>query len=89
MNLLKKHNIKTPKSKTFKINEKLNFDTFPCVLDKNIHKSDIGGVITGINSNEELIPVLIYYKGYEYMRIDVITPIGWKWGLFLLTYTVA
>ena len=73
MNLLKKHNIKTPKSKTFKINEKLNFDTFPCVLkiDKNIHKSDIGGVITGINSNEELIPT------------------GWKWGLFLLTYTVA
>jgi acyl-CoA synthetase (NDP forming) len=56
MELLKKYNIKTPKSKTFKINETLSFDTFPCVLkiDKNIHKSDVGGVITGINSNEEL-----------------------------------
>ncbi|MEO1957983.1 MAG: acetate--CoA ligase family protein [Nautiliaceae bacterium] len=56
MNLLKKYNIKTPKSKTFKISEKLSFDTFPCVLkiNKNIHKSDVGGVITSINSNEEL-----------------------------------
>ncbi|WP_024790139.1 acetate--CoA ligase family protein [Lebetimonas sp. JH292] len=56
MNLIQKYNIPTPKEKRVKINETLSFDTFPCVLkiDLPIHKSDIGGVITDIQNNDEL-----------------------------------
>ena len=51
-----KYNIKTPKQKIIKINEKTTFDTFPCVLkiNSNIHKSDVGGVITNIQNQKEL-----------------------------------
>ncbi|WP_024791968.1 MULTISPECIES: acetate--CoA ligase family protein [unclassified Lebetimonas] len=56
MNLIQKYNIPTPKEKRVKINEILSFDTFPCVLkiDLPVHKSDIGGVITDIQNNDEL-----------------------------------
>jgi acyl-CoA synthetase (NDP forming) len=56
MNLIKKYKIPTPKEKRVKINEKLEFDKFPCVLkiDMPLHKSEVGGVISGILNNEEL-----------------------------------
>ena len=56
--LLQKYGIKTPKYKIFSIDEPFFFDHFPAVLkiasDKVVHKSDVGGVRTGIHSNEEL-----------------------------------
>ena len=54
--MLTKYSIPTPKQKRVKINEKITFDTFPCVLkvDLPIHKSDIGAVITNIQNNNEL-----------------------------------
>ena len=54
--MLRKYNIPTPKEKKVKIDEEINFDTFPCVLkvDLPIHKSDIGAVVTDIKDNEEL-----------------------------------
>ena len=57
MELLKKYSIPTPKEKVVKKDEEISFDTFPCVLkinSKTLHKSDIGGVITGIGDNDEL-----------------------------------
>ncbi len=56
MQLLEKYNIPTPKSKISKKDENLTFDTFPCVLKitGNYHKSNLGAVITGIYTNEEL-----------------------------------
>ena len=54
--MIKKYNIPTPKEKRVKIDEKIGFDTFPCVLkvDLPIHKSDVGAVITNIKDNDEL-----------------------------------
>jgi len=54
--ILKKYNIKTPKMKYVKYNEKITFDTFPCVLkiDSDTHKSEKLGVITDIKNNKEL-----------------------------------
>jgi len=56
--LLEKYGINTPKYKVFNKDEKLKFDTFPCVLkviSKNIiHKSDVGGVVLNIKNNKEL-----------------------------------
>jgi len=54
--ILKKYNIKTPKMKYVEYNEKITFDTFPCVLkiDSNSHKSEKLGVITDIKNNKEL-----------------------------------
>ena len=56
--LLEKYSIAHPEYKIFKLNEKLSFDKFPCVLkihsNKVIHKSDVGGVITDIKNNRSL-----------------------------------
>ena len=56
--LLSKYEIKHPKYKVFKIDERLEFDTFPCVLkihtNKISHKTDVGGVETGIPNNKSL-----------------------------------
>ena len=56
--LLSKYNINTPYFKLFKIDEKLHFDKFPCVLKihstKVSHKTDVGGVIVGIQNNRQL-----------------------------------
>ena len=54
--ILNKYNIKTPKMKYVKYNEKITFDTFPCVLkiDSDTHKSEKLGVITDIKNNKEL-----------------------------------
>jgi len=54
--MIEKYNIPTPKEKRVKIDEDINFDTFPCVLkvDLPIHKSDVGAVITDIKDNNEL-----------------------------------
>jgi acyl-CoA synthetase (NDP forming) len=56
--LLEKYSIPHPEYKIFRLNEKLSFDKFPCVLkihsDKVIHKSDVGGVITEIKNNRSL-----------------------------------
>ena len=54
--MIKKYQIPTPKQKKIKIDEEINFDTFPCVLkvDLPIHKSDIGAVITNIQNETEL-----------------------------------
>ena len=48
--------INRPKEKRVKIDEELSFDKFPCVLkvDLNIHKSDVGGVVTNIQNRDEL-----------------------------------
>ena len=57
-NLLAKYDIKHPKFKVFKTDEKLEFDKFPCVLkihtNKISHKSDVGGVEIGISNNRSL-----------------------------------
>ena len=54
--ILKKYNIKTPKIKYVKYNEKITFESFPCVLkiDSDTHKSEKLGVITDIKNNKEL-----------------------------------
>ncbi|BCD60359.1 MULTISPECIES: acetate--CoA ligase family protein [unclassified Nitratiruptor] len=56
--LLQKYGIKVPKYAVFEIDQMLSFDKFPAVLkiasDKVIHKSDVGGIRTGIHSMEEL-----------------------------------
>jgi acyl-CoA synthetase (NDP forming) len=56
MDLIKKYKIPTPKEKRVKTDKILEFDTFPCVLkiDLPIHKSEVGGVISGILNNDEL-----------------------------------
>ncbi len=56
--LFKRYGILTPHYKVFDIDQEFFFDRFPAVLkiasDKILHKSDVGGVRTGIHSNEEL-----------------------------------
>jgi acyl-CoA synthetase (NDP forming) len=56
--ILKKYDINHPHYKVFKNDEILSFDIFPCVLkihsNKISHKSDVGGVITGIKNNRSL-----------------------------------
>jgi acyl-CoA synthetase (NDP forming) len=56
--ILDKYGIKHPKYRLFKIDEKLVFDIFPCVLkvhsEKIVHKSDVGGVILNIQNQREL-----------------------------------
>ncbi|WP_187648493.1 acetate--CoA ligase family protein [Nitrosophilus labii] len=55
---LKSYGIKTPQYKIFDIDKKLFFNKFPAVLKilskKVVHKSDVGGIRVGIDSNEEL-----------------------------------
>ncbi|PAF51246.1 acetate--CoA ligase family protein [Helicobacter sp. 13S00477-4] len=55
---LGKYGIKTPKCKVLGMEEEINIDFFPAVLKiqspKIVHKSDVGGVILNLNSNEEL-----------------------------------
>jgi acyl-CoA synthetase (NDP forming) len=56
--LLDRYGISHPQYRVFKTDEKPTFDTFPCVLKihsgKVVHKSDVGGVITGISDNKAL-----------------------------------
>jgi len=56
--ILDKYSIPHPEYKVFKLNEEIEFDNFPCVLkihsEKVVHKSDVGGVIKCVKSNEEL-----------------------------------
>ncbi len=56
--LLSKYGIRTPYYKVFPIDKSLYFDKFPAVLKisskKVSHKSEVGGVRVGIDSNEEL-----------------------------------
>ncbi|BCD62278.1 hypothetical protein NitYY0826_C1154 [Nitratiruptor sp. YY08-26] len=56
--ILDKYGIKTPKYEIFDIDKPLYFDSFPAVIkiasDKVIHKSDVGGVIIGVDSQDEL-----------------------------------
>ncbi|GAB6073389.1 acetate--CoA ligase family protein [Nautilia lithotrophica] len=56
--ILAKYEISHPKYKLFRLDEKIVFDTFPCVIkihsNKISHKSDVGGVITGITNNRSL-----------------------------------
>ncbi|BCD68153.1 acetate--CoA ligase family protein [Nitratiruptor sp. YY09-18] len=56
--LLEQYGINTPKYQIFDIDAPLYFDTFPAVIkiasDKVIHKSDVGGVVVGVDSLEEL-----------------------------------
>lgn len=55
---LQKYGINTPKCARFGLSEEFKVDFFPLVLKiespKVVHKSDVGGVIVGINSQEEL-----------------------------------
>ncbi|PAF41593.1 acetate--CoA ligase family protein [Helicobacter sp. 11S03491-1] len=55
---LGKYGIKTPQCRVVKMDEKINIDFFPAVLKiqspKIVHKSDVGGVMLNLNSNEEL-----------------------------------
>ncbi|MDO7253465.1 acetate--CoA ligase family protein [Helicobacter cappadocius] len=55
---LGKYGIKTPCCKVVGMNEEISVDFFPAVLKiqspKVIHKSDVGGVILNLNSNEEI-----------------------------------
>ncbi len=56
--LLEKYGIKVPKYEVFNNYQHIYFDKFPAVLKiaskKIVHKSDVGGVRLGIDSNEEL-----------------------------------
>ncbi len=55
---LESYDIKTPEYKIYDIDKKLFFHKFPAVLKilskKVVHKSDVGGIRVGIDSNEEL-----------------------------------
>lgn len=55
---LQEYGIKTPRYQVVGIDEIIDIDFFPAVLKiqshKVVHKSDVGGVILGLNSNEEL-----------------------------------
>ena len=55
---LGKYGIKTPECKSVGLDEKISFSNFPAVIKiqspKVVHKSDVGGVILHLNSNEEL-----------------------------------
>lgn len=55
---LGKYGIKTPSCKSVGLSEKITFDAFPAVIKiqspKVVHKSDVGGVILNLTSNEEL-----------------------------------
>ncbi|PAF54162.1 hypothetical protein BKH42_02815 [Helicobacter sp. 13S00482-2] len=55
---LQKYGIKTPFYKVVGMDEDINVDFFPAVLKiqspKVVHKSDVGGVVLNLNSNEEL-----------------------------------
>ncbi|BAF70035.1 acetate--CoA ligase family protein [Nitratiruptor sp. SB155-2] len=56
--LLRRYGINVPKYAVYEIDHMLSFDRFPAVLkiasDKVVHKSDVGGVRTGIHSMDEL-----------------------------------
>lgn len=56
--LLNKYGISTPESISVSMNEEIRFSKFPAVIKiqskKVVHKSDVGGVILNLNSNEEL-----------------------------------
>ena len=56
--LLQKYGIKTPRYEVYDNYTPMFFEHFPAVLKiaspKVVHKSDVGGVRTGIHSNEEL-----------------------------------
>lgn len=55
---LGKYGIKTPACKSVGLREKITFDAFPAVIKiqspKVVHKSDVGGVILNLTSNDEL-----------------------------------
>lgn len=55
---LGKYGIKTPACKSVGLSEKITFDAFPAVIKiqspKVVHKSDVGGVILNLTSNDEL-----------------------------------
>lgn len=55
---LGKYGIKTPECKSVGLDEKISFNKFPAVIKiqspKVVHKSDVGGVILHLNSNEQL-----------------------------------
>lgn len=55
---LGKYGIKTPECKSVGLDEKISFSKFPAVIKiqspKVVHKSDVGGVILNLNSNDEL-----------------------------------
>lgn len=55
---LGKYGIKTPACKNVGLREKITFDAFPAVIKiqspKVVHKSDVGGVILNLTSNDEL-----------------------------------
>lgn len=57
-NLLNNYNIATPAFNSFKRDEVLAFAHFPAVLKiespKVVHKSDVGGVVVGIQNSDEL-----------------------------------
>lgn len=60
---LETYGIKTPKFRVIGLNEtNINIDFFPAVLKiqspKIVHKSDVGGVILNINSQEELLKAI-------------------------------
>ncbi|MCI7412115.1 acetate--CoA ligase family protein [Helicobacter bilis] len=55
---LGKYGIKTPACKSVGLREKITFDAFPAIIkiqsSKVVHKSDVGGVILNLTSNDEL-----------------------------------
>lgn len=55
---LGKYGIKTPACKSVGLREKITFDAFPAIIKiqspKVVHKSDVGGVILNLTSNDEL-----------------------------------
>ncbi len=55
---LNKYGIKTPERKSVGINDKIEFSCFPAVIKiqsaKVVHKSDVGGVVLNLLSNDDL-----------------------------------
>ncbi|WP_257842515.1 acetate--CoA ligase family protein [Helicobacter sp. 11S02629-2] len=55
---LGKYGIRTPKTTSVGLDSKISFDKFPAVIKiqspKVVHKSDVGGVVLNLRSNEDL-----------------------------------